>query len=128
MRIDLVTHVRPPPPQGLSRKFGRVMINPDTHPALVRDQVINPVGNHLAQLLIAEVVHVDAFGPPTQLPFTATVAEWPDEFLFLGIHRHDRLALPVERFDPPADVLKLRNPIRMVTAFESLPSGLEAIP
>src|ERR1044071_1677448 len=99
------------------------MINPYAHPPFVRGQVIDSIGNHLTQLLLGEVVHLDALGLSARLPFAAPVTELPDQFLFLGIHRHDWVPLALERLDSPTDVLKLRLPIRMVAACERLAIG-----
>jgi hypothetical protein len=53
--------------------------------------------------------------------------ELPHQLLFLGIDRHDRLPLALERLDPPVEGLKLRVAIRMLAALERLAVGLQAI-
>ena len=51
----------------------------------------------------------------------------PDQFLRLGVDRHDGLSSLLERLDPPIDVLELGIPIGMVAPFSGLAVGLKTI-
>jgi hypothetical protein len=72
-------------------------------------------------------VHLDRLGLALGSPLPATIAELTDQFLLLGIDRHDRLPLPLEDLYPLVDMLKLGIAIRVMAAFKSLAVGLQAV-
>jgi len=61
------------------------MINPDTDPTLISDDIVNTVGDCLAQLLVLEVMASHFFRLPLWVPFLPSVLEVPDQLLLLGI-------------------------------------------
>jgi hypothetical protein len=52
-------------------------------------------------------VDLHRLGRPARLPLPAAVLEVADALLLLGVDRDDRLAPPLERPDPPGEVLEL---------------------
>src|SRR3954469_6615714 len=52
----------------------------------VVERIVDPVGRHLAQGLIREVVHVDRLGRALRPVIAAAVLERADQFLLLGVH------------------------------------------
>lgn len=90
------SHFLPPAPDALDGELGGVMIDPDTDPTLVPPQVIDPLGDCLAQPLVLEVLGADLLGLAARPPLPSGIAEIPDQFLLLRIHRDDRLTLPLE--------------------------------
>ena len=58
---------------------------------MVVEDVIDAVGNHLAQGLVLKVMNPDFFGPALGAPLATAVAEIPDQFLLFRVHRDRRL-------------------------------------
>ena len=71
---------------------GGVVVGAHAHPAGVAGNVVNPVGGHLAQLLVDEVMDVHVLRLALGLPFPAVLLEWPDVLLLLGVHADHRFA------------------------------------
>src|SRR6266853_848977 len=117
----------PPPPDGLHRKLGGVMIHPHADPAGVRRFVVDAIGNDLTQRLVGKVVALDLLGLPLGLPLAPAIAELAYQLLLFGIDGHHGLPLLLEGLGPAVDVLKLRIPIRVSAALERLPVGLETV-
>ena len=105
--IDRLTHLSPPPSNRFDGKLGRVVGHPHTHPALVGCEIIHPIGGHLAQLRIREVMHPHRFGSTFGLPFLPGTGKITHQFLLLGVHGNDWLARPQKFRHLPGDVLKL---------------------
>ena len=59
------------------------MVGADGHPARVGVQVVDPVRDGLAQLLVGEVVGVDRFGSPGRLPSASAFLNRPTSSFFL---------------------------------------------
>src|SRR5208283_5536316 len=89
--------------------------------------VVDAVRNGLADLLVDEVVHIDVDRNAVRLIIAAGVLVVADQFLLLGVDRNDRLAGGLMRFDLRVDVLELRVPIGMASAFLALAIDLTAI-
>src|SRR5215471_4466389 len=126
-RIDSAAHVVPPSPDRFHGELGCVVIDSNAAPARVSRHIIDPVGNDLAQLLVGKVVDLYWLGLAFRGPLPATITELTDQFLLLGIDRHDRLPLPLEDRHPPVDVLTLRIAVRVMAAFKRLAVGLQAV-
>ena len=90
-RIDRRTHLLPPPPDARPGELRRVMVGPDADPALVPPQVIDPLGDPLAQLLVWEVLRADLLRRVAAMPLPPRMAKIPDQFLLFRIDRDDRL-------------------------------------
>src|SRR5262245_28145953 len=103
------------------------MINTHTYPAFVGGDVINPVRNPLAQMLVNKILaaHLDRL--PLGMPFVPCIFEIPNQCLFLGVHRYHRLPALLKRPDLLVDMLELRLAIGMCAAFLGLPIGLQAV-
>ena len=67
------------------------MVGAHAHPAGVAGHVVHPVGGHLAELLVDEVMDVHRLGGALGLPFGAALLERPDVFLLLGVHADHRV-------------------------------------
>ena len=121
------THLLPPAVQRLGSKLGSIMINPHTYPAVVGGDVIDPIRNTLAQMLVNKILaaHLDRL--PLGMPFVPRIFEIPDQFLFLGVHRYHRLPAFLKCPDLLVDMLELRIAIGMRAAFLGFPIGLQAI-
>src|SRR5512142_904749 len=122
--IDPAAHVPPPAPQRLHGELGGVVIDSHADPAGVGRLVVDAIGDRLPQVPLDEVVDLHLLGLPLGLPCPAAVAELAHQFLLLGIDRHYGLPLPLERLDPPVDVLELGISIRVTFALDRLAIGL----
>ena len=65
--------------------------------------------------------------PRTGPPLPPAVAELAYKLFLLGIDRHYRLSQPLERLDPPVDVLELGVPVGVIAPLDRLAVGLEAV-
>lgn len=71
-------HILPPAADARCGEVCRVVVDADTHPALVVRDIVDPVGNRLAQLLVLKVVNPDFLWLPWRCqscPWAA--ATWP---------------------------------------------------
>jgi hypothetical protein len=104
------------------------VVGADVHPAGVGGEVIDAVGDCLAQVLVDEVVrahrHRAALGP-VLLP---AVGEVPDQLLLLGIHADHRVPGVLAGPGLLADVAELRVPVRVLGTFNGLGVALQAEP
>lgn len=109
-------------------KFGRVVVGSDTDPSFTGRQIVHAVGRDPAQLRIKEVMHADLLWSACRAPFSAPgVLEITNQFLRLGIHRDDRLALTPVLRRRPRNVLILRIPVRMLIFLAALAYRLQAV-
>ena len=60
--ITRLTEALPPAFDGGGGEFGGVVVDPDAHPTFVGGQILDAVGDGLAQLFIHEVVDANLFG------------------------------------------------------------------
>src|SRR5271166_304417 len=90
--IARMAHFPPPAPNAFDGEFGRVVIDPNAHPALIGSDIVDPVGRHLAEFRIDEIMDANLLGISLGLPFPAAVLEVPDQFLLLGVDRNHRIA------------------------------------
>src|SRR5512145_2765501 len=116
-----------PAAQRLGSKLSGVMINPYTHPAIISSNVVYPIRNTLAQLLVEKILtaHLDRW--PMGMPFPPRILEIPDQFLLLRVNRYHRLPAFLKRPDLRVDMLELRITVGMRTAFLRFPIRLQAI-
>jgi len=101
----------------------------DAHadPCGVRREVVDPVGNRLAEIFVDEVVHADRDGLSGRLPFSASVLEIADEFLLLRVDGDHGSSACMVLLDSLVDELELRVAIRVRGAFGGLVGCLEAV-
>jgi len=98
----------------------------DTQPALA-PQVIDPVGDRLANLGVGEVVHPDPLGLASRLPLSTPVGAPTDQLLLLGIHTDYRLAGGQVGLGLLVHIAKLRVPVRMLGALQRLLGALQRV-
>ena len=106
--IALPSHAFAPAADRLDGELGRVAGDPDADEAGVGGHIVDAIGHDLAELLVLEVVHLDApriaFGPI----IGTAVLEVADQLLLLGVDGDDRLLPGLRRNDVRVDVLELR--------------------
>jgi hypothetical protein len=105
--------------------MGTVLANRD-QPA-VRADVIYPVRDGLAQLLVDEVEHIHPLGLTLRPPGAAPVRVGADQLLLLGVHADHRLACSQVRGDLPADVTELAILVRVLLPLDGLGIALQAV-
>ena len=103
------------------------MINADADTTGVRADIVDAIGNGLAEFLVDEVMHIDVERATLLLIIAASVLVFADQFLLLGVDRDHRLAGGLMRFDLRVDVLELRVAIGMASAFLALAIDLTPI-
>ena len=126
--IVLPAHVLPPGQDTVDGKIRRVVVNPHADPTAVLPDIIDSVGNDLAQLLVFKVVHQGFFGLALRLPLPASVFEIPDQLFLLGIHGNDWQAPAEKGPGLSIEILKLRIAVRVLGAFNRLGIGLQTVP
>jgi hypothetical protein len=77
----------PPATQRLHGKLGGIMINPHTHPAVVRLEVVHTIGNALAQVLVNKILAADLERLPLVMPFPPRILEISDQLFFRDLSR-----------------------------------------
>src|SRR5215469_10700793 len=92
-------------------------------------QVVYPIRSHFAfaRFTNFEIVNAHWFRLPLDLPLPPAIFEIAYQFLFLCVHRYDRLALLQISLRLSVDVLKLLIPIRMLASFQGLLIGLQTV-
>src|SRR6516225_12337783 len=104
----------PPAADRLDRERGGAAVLADRDPPGVRADVVYPVRDGLAQLLVDEVVGVHPLGIALGPPGAALVRIGADQLLLLGVHADHRLARSQVCGDLPADVTELAVPVRVL--------------
>jgi PKD repeat protein len=121
------THTCPPATDAVGGELRRVVVNADADPSLVIADVVDAIGDHLAQCLIHKVMHPDrlrlALGPP--LP--PVILEITDQFLLFRVDRHRWLAASQAVPHHAVDVAELGVAIRMRKALTRFTVGLQAV-
>ena len=103
------------------------MIDAHGHPPPLGGDVVDPVRNRLAQLLVLEVMHPYQLRLALGSPLAPRVLEIPDQLLLLGVDRDDRLVLIDCPLGDRVDVPELRVAIRMLSALPSLDVCLQVL-
>jgi hypothetical protein len=114
----------PPAPDGGTRQWGRVVIDPPTHPATIVRGIVHPLGTHLPQVLVRKIVRPYAFWLPSWLGVPSPIGTRAHAFLLLRIHRNDRLPRTLAHLDAAVDRAKLGRPLRRRCPFQSLARAL----
>src|SRR5581483_7312372 len=122
------SHAFEPAADRLHGELGGVAGDPDTDETGVGGHIVHPIGHHLAELLVLEVMDVH----PPWIAFRAIVAsailEVADQFPLLGVDRDDRLSLRLRGNDFRVDVVELGVSVGMFRAFIRLAVGLAREP
>jgi hypothetical protein len=126
-RVSRPADLLPPAPQRGHRERSGVVIGPDRHPTRACAQVVDPVGDRLAQLLVGEVVHQHALGLARRLPLPPTIGIPADQLLLLGIDAYDRLGSGQMRSGLLVHIAKLRVPVRVLGALQGLVGALQRV-
>jgi len=103
------------------------VIDVDADTTGVRADIVDATGNGLAELLVDEVMHIDVDRAALRLIIATRVLVFADQFFLLGVDRDHRLAGGLIRLGLRVDVLELRVPIGMASAFLALAVDLTAI-
>ena len=126
-RIEPLTFLAPPSPDGRHRKRSRVVIRPDIDEPGVAPDVVDAIGIGTRHVGRGKIM-------PTNLPrlfrgkpLLASVIVVADEFFLLRIHRDHGAALRQASFHRGIDVPKLRVAVRMVSPLLRLPVALETV-
>ncbi len=70
-RKSLRAHLLPPPPNACRGESRGIVVNPHAHPTFVAGQIIDSIGDGLANARIRKVVHADFRGLSTDLPLAS---------------------------------------------------------
>jgi hypothetical protein len=100
------------------------MVHADADPTEVGADVVDAIGDGLAQLLIDEVIHANLRRMPRGMPLTTGMLAVSEEFLLLGIDRDDRLAPALKILYPGVEMLEWRVAIRVMAALAGLACSL----
>ncbi len=93
------------------------MVDTHTHPPLILSDIVDPIGDDLAQFLIHKVMSFRLNGCLLGLPVSALIFIVANQFLLLSIHRNDGLMTRLKGCDGVGNMLKLCIPVWMVFAF-----------
>ena len=126
LRVGSRALAEPPAAQRLHRECGGVMIGADIDPASVRRDVVDPVGDRLAQPRVGEVMGADLGRLALRVPLPAAVLVCPGQFLLLGVHADHRVFAAEMVFDLLVDVTELGIAVRVLAALQGLDAGLQA--
>src|SRR5215470_17627441 len=92
LRVGEDSVALPPATLALDCEGGGLMVLADVNPADIALDVVDAVGDGLAQLREKEVMDPDLDRTPLGFPFPAHVLELADQLFLLGVHRDHRLA------------------------------------
>jgi hypothetical protein len=106
----------PPAANRLDRERRGVVVHANAHPPFVPREIVDAIGNHLAQPRIREVVPADLDRLAPRSPRPPCLGEGAHQLLLLGIHRDHGL------------VASLRPLHRRVEVAELAVQILEAVP
>ena len=116
----------PPAAQCRDGERGGVVVDTDRDPAGVGRDVVDAIGDGLAQVLVGEVVDVDAFGLTHGLVLASAVLELPDQFLLLGVDRDHRLPGTDVLCDRGVEVTELGVAVLVLAALGDFGVALQA--
>ena len=100
------------------------MVHAHADPPEVGADVVDAVGDSLAEFLIDEVIDADLRRMPRGVPLTARILEVAEEFLLLGIDRNDWLAAALKVLDAGVEMREWRVAIRVLAALAGLARSL----
>ena len=103
------------------------MVDADTDPSLVLRDIIDTVGDGLAERLVDEIVYAELLGLPLGSPLLSRSFEVADKLLLFSIDRNHRLPAPLSRIDAGVDKLELCVAVRMLIALNRLARALKAV-
>jgi hypothetical protein len=100
------------------------MVHAHADPPEVGADVVDAVGDGLAEFLIDEVIHADLRRMPRGVPLTASILEIAEKVLLLGIDRNDGLAAALQVLHPGVEMLELRVAVWVLAPLAGLAYSL----
>ena len=82
--MGLLPHVLPPAFDAGHREFCRIVIDAHAYPALVASDVVDPVRNGFAELLVDEIMDANTLGFAERIPFRPAFLKSPTSSFFLA--------------------------------------------
>src|SRR5665213_4387479 len=125
--VALSPHPLPPLGNRSHRERSGVMVDAHRNPGIVTFDIVNTVGNRLAQLGIRKVMRIHLPRLALGTIGSARVFAASQDLFLLRIDRNCRLLLSSVCLHAAVDALKLGVPIRMLFAFTRLAIGLKAV-
>ena len=113
-------HCRPPRAERVDGTRGRIMPEAATHPRLLLRQIQDPVGHRLGDVLVADIIDVNAFRILLGPQLAAPVFLAPNSLLLCGGDRKSRTAGFQVSASLLVAVFALRMAIRVLGAFSPL--------
>ena len=96
------------------------MVDSKAEIAVVGADVVDPVGDDLAEFLVFKIVGVDLDRPALRAIVAAAVLELAEQFLLLGVDRYRRLIGRVKLLYLGVDIFELSVAVGMFAAFLGL--------
>jgi hypothetical protein len=124
LRVNLIPHLIPPAGNRLGGKLRRVLIDANTHPARVVVQVVDSLGDGMAQLRILKIMYAHPGRLALGMPFPTARFEIPTQFALFRVDREHRLPAFLDSLHLLVDRLKLSIALRMLSPFFGLGVGL----
>jgi hypothetical protein len=104
----------------IDREFGCVVVDADIHPARIGADVINAIGNGLAEFLVDEIMNLHLVGAALGPVVAAAILVGANQLLFLCVNRDDGVSSGLESPCLRVDAFELAIPIRMIAAILGL--------
>ncbi len=102
------------------------MVQAHAHEAVVGCDIVDAVGDRLADGIGGKVVDIDQLGLALRLPFASHVLEITDQFLLLRVNGDHRNAAVDAVLGLGVDVLELRVASRMLSTLDGFARSLQA--
>src|SRR5215470_5975582 len=128
IRIAPSSHAFEPAADRLHGELGGVAGDSEADEAGIGGHIVHAVGHDLAELLVLEVVHVDALRVALRTIIGSAVLEVANQLLFLRIDRDDGLLLGLRRDCSRVDIFELGVAVGMLRAFIRFAVGLARKP
>src|SRR5208337_321616 len=125
--IELPTHLIEPASDGVDGELPGVVVDSEADIAEVGADVVDPVRDDLAQLLVLEIVSVDLDRFALRPIVATAVLEFAQQFLLLRVDRYHGFAGRLKRLDLRVDIFELGVAIRMFAGFLGLAVGMATI-
>src|SRR5271166_3187253 len=122
--IELPTHLIEPASDGVDGELPGVVVDSEADIAEVGADVVDPVRDDLAQLLVLEIVSVDLDRFALRPIVATAVLEFAQQFLLLRVDRYHGFAGRLKRLDLRVDIFELGVAIRMFAGFLGLAVGM----
>ena len=106
-----------PEPNAVDGELPGIMVDSKADVAVVRANVVDPIGDDFAQFLVLEIVGVDLDRPTLRAIVAAAVLELAEQFLLLRVDRYHRLTFGLKLLDLGVDIFELGVAVGMFAAF-----------